>query len=446
MSKQSKYIGIFREEAAEHLENLSLGLLELELKPGDAELIHELLRAAHTLKGSAKMLGLDHIGEIAHKMEDLFNDIEGGRLSISPETVDALLAGTDTIKDIVAQVGTSDAEVPDIGEVLTKLDDAIAGPAKPEKKEKPKKAKKRPKKKRKKAEEKEEKAEPAETEIAAEEEPVEEKVEEKPSEPEHVAQADQKPKPEETETTRRYTVQEKETIRVDTGKLDDLLNVAGELLLNKIKNESQLHRLETLIEKLDQVDMKAGQNGGSTTEAAKRLVEVLSSTQENLKEIYQDFSDAIIELDLYSQEIRNQTMGLRVLPARVLFDEFYRTVRDFARELKKEIRIEITGGETELDKQLLEELRPALVHIIRNSCDHGIESSEVRSKMGKPTGRREGIDIPPGRRRNERPGSSVSHTPPRFQHFGHHHGLFRPWRRYGRRQDQHRAYKGRYYH
>jgi len=77
-------------------------------------------------------------------------------------------------------------------------------------------------------------------------------------------------------------------------------------------------------------------------------------------------------------------MNLRVLPASVLFDEFYRTVRDFSRELQKEIRLEVSGGETELDKQLIEGLRPPLIHIIRNSCDHGIEKPEERKAKGKP--------------------------------------------------------------
>ncbi len=80
MDKQEKYIRIFQEEAEEHLTSLSLGLLELEQCSDDAELIHELLRNAHTLKGSAKMLGLGHIGDVAHVMEDIFKAVEDGEL------------------------------------------------------------------------------------------------------------------------------------------------------------------------------------------------------------------------------------------------------------------------------------------------------------------------------------------------------------------------------
>ena len=389
MSRQSKYIGIFREEAAEHLENLSLGLLELELSPEDSKLIHSLLRAAHTLKGSAKMLGLEHIGEVAHIMEDIFKEIEESRIDISPETVDALLAGTDIIKEIVDNVGAGSEGEIDLEEVMGKLTAVMKGEPAPA-----------PQEETSAEEEREEKAK-AEVEAETQEEtPPEPEVEkEAPPEPAEKAAKPEKetPLPAEPEKNgtqtepaqkRIQTHQERETIRVDTKKLDDLLNVAGELLINKTKMESHTHRLAQILEKYDRTGSEESGNGGDPQQAVNRLASIIRETFDELAELQQHLSDSVVELDLFSQEIRNYAMNLRVLPANVLFDEFYRTVRDFSRQMKKEIRLEITGGETELDKQLIEELRPALVHIIRNCCDHGIEMPETRTKAGKS---REGV-------------------------------------------------------
>jgi len=377
MDKRTKYIAIFREEAAEHLANLSLGLMELELRPEDKELIHSLLRAAHTLKGSAKMLGLEQIGEVAHKMEDLFKAIEDKLIGVSSETVDALLAGTDTIKEIVDSVGAEVEKEVDIQKPLHKLMAALEILEKPEKEQK---EEKHPKKEKHKEKPKQEKPPEVKTQ------PEPQGVPEPAPEPEPAPlSTDEKMKTMEADVLRRYGKTEKDTIRVDTQKLDTLLNVAGELLINKIKMESHLHHLGGMIEKLERTEAKPGKNGGNPLETVKQLSENLQNMKENLQDLFQNLGDSVVELDFFSQEIRNQAMGLRVLPARVLFDEFYRTVRDFAKELKKEIRLEVTGGETELDKQLIEELRPALVHIIRNSCDHGIETPEVRTRLGKPT-------------------------------------------------------------
>jgi len=123
---KAKYMAIFREEATEHLDNLSLGLLELELRPDDKELIHSLLRAAHALKGSAALMGLEQIKELAQKLEDIFKAIDDKLLIVSTEIVDALLAGTDTIKAIVDSAGSETEIKKAIQKAENKLDAVLA--------------------------------------------------------------------------------------------------------------------------------------------------------------------------------------------------------------------------------------------------------------------------------------------------------------------------------
>lgn len=383
MADPKKYISIFREEADEHLTSLGLGLLELEQRSSDKELIHELLRNAHTLKGSAKMLGFNHIGEVAHKMEDIFKAVECGSLSINASLIDVLLLGTDTIRDIVEKISTQDNPVIDVSDTVGALEKvmSVTSPTTnediketpkakvfaSEEAEKPQEKKSR-KRKRKNVEEIGAKihAPLTETRISTIE-----------------CAQEATPKVE----TRYIGSTTRETIRVDTWKLDDLLNLAGELLINKIKLESKLHQLRMLLEGLGKFK-NLSQNGGDPAEKSQRISEFMQSLHDSLDTIYQEMSEDVVELDIFSQEIRNNAFSLRVIPASTLFDEFQRTVRDFSKELSKEIQLKVTGGETELDKQLLEELKPALIHLIRNSCDHGIEPPDIREAIGK---NREGL-------------------------------------------------------
>lgn len=397
MADQAKYIRIFKEEAEEHLSSLSLGLLELEQRAQDRALIHELLRNAHTLKGSSKMLGLTHIGEVAHKMEDIFKAVEDGVLTISPALIDLLLMGTDTIRDIVDRISRGEAtDLVDVSEQVGKLisvfqvdkDGPKAEPTAPvpapqpaeeipELTEKPKKA-------RKKAKTREQGAESHSPAPVAQATPVvsaQAPALSAPGEaPGVVADA---PGAAPKSDMARVAQAMRETIRVDTLKLDDLLNLAGELLINKIKLEGRLHRMNILLDSFNQLSL-IKENGGASQKKIQDLMTDIYDLRTRFQNLYQDLSEDMIELDLFSQEIRNHAFALRVLPASTLFDEFQRTVRDFARELGKEIRLDVIGGETELDKQLLEELRPALIHIVRNSCDHGIEPPDVRKAAGKP--------------------------------------------------------------
>jgi two-component system, chemotaxis family, sensor kinase CheA len=385
--KRQKYLRIFQAEAAEHLKGLNEGLLLLEKDPGNAEVIHSILRSAHTLKGSSRMLGLTEIGEIAHKMEDLLKAVEESQLGLTAELTDLLLQGTDAITALVDEqaAGRTGAGSQDL---VARLAQALSGPAAapappveaavPAPETAPaKKSKKAPSK--------------SKTETAPEPEPPlppPPKVETAPEAPRPPAPPT--PASEKPAEPRRV---EMETVRVEAQRLDVLVDLAGELLINKIKLEGKGHQAKTMFEELEGLLNRWHDffENGQRAEGRARLQELRS----RLQEFYREISEDIIELDVNTQEMQTQALGLRMLPVSALFDEFPRLVRDLARSLGKEIELTISGQETELDKRMLEQLKGPLIHILRNACDHGIEAPEAREQRGKPRAGKIGLHAYP---------------------------------------------------
>ncbi len=342
--KKQKYLKIFREEADEHLKNLNEGLLELEKNPERADLIQVLLRSAHTLKGSARMLGLEEIGTIAHKMEDIFKDVEKGELAVESGVMDLLFEGTDSINQLVSEMTSGKKPTVNVKEYEARVTKTREAPVK--------------KKARKPGPEKETKDE---SEAAEELESRAEPSGQAPKEEPLKAQLD--------------------TIRVEAGRMDQLVNLAGELILNKNKLETRSYRSRSFIEELDQILGKWQEYfvDGHREEGRRKLQELRVA----LQGFHQEFSEDLIELDYNTQEMQTHALSLRMLPISTLFEEFPRFVRDVARDMGKKIELNLFGGETELDRRMLEELRGPLIHLIRNCCDHGIEAPDVRKSRGK---------------------------------------------------------------
>jgi two-component system chemotaxis sensor kinase CheA len=363
--KKQKYLRIFKTEADEHIKHLNEGLLQLEREPGREDLIQLLLRSAHTLKGSARMLGLEEIGTIAHRMEDVFKDVENEKLKVDHRIMDLLFEGADGITRLVDELTSGKKPTVNIEQYEARVKDALEGkPLEGKEKPKPKKDEKPGKKER-----------PA----GVEEAPKAKK--------ESKAAPKKKPKREKEEPAR---IEEPPAPSVDAGleslkgHIDTIrvVNLTGELILNKTKLETKMYHAKELIENLEDIlaNWQEYTANGNSEEGRRRIQEVRSG----LQKFYQDYSDDILELDYNTQEMQTHALSLRMLPISTLFEEFPRFVRDVSHEMKKNIELRIRGGETELDKRMLEELRGALIHLIRNACDHGIEPPEVRRGEGKP--------------------------------------------------------------
>lgn len=345
---------------------LNKGLLELEQGSASPGTINNIFRAAHTLKGSSRMLGLENIGAIAHKMEDIFKAVENKELEPEAHVVDLLFKGMDTITRLLDPDAGGEVETENVIKSLDQVFEKKPSPAAEKKKKPAKKARK--------------KAVPEEEPVPPEEE-LEFSVEQKSPEPPLAAEPEDKPPPEKQEPETQAVQKAADTLRVDVARLDRMVDLSGELTINKGKIESKSHIAKQMLDNISSLltDFDSLTSDGSRPRAKAQLQEIRNACYEFVQELSED----VVELDMNVGEIQNSALNLRMTPASSLFDEFPRLVRDLSRDLGKKARIIIQGEDTEVDKRLLEQLRGPLVHLIRNACDHGIESPEQRMKSNK---------------------------------------------------------------
>ncbi|GAQ94234.1 two-component system, chemotaxis family, sensor kinase CheA [Thermodesulfovibrio aggregans] len=310
--EMDEIINEFILEAEEILEQIDPLFVELENKGQDPEIINEIFRGMHTLKGAAGFLGFQNIVDVAHRAETILKKVREGEISISPELTDAILKAVDTLKVLISHVKAKEEYTENIQPVLDLLDSALERASKKE--------------------------------VTEQKEPIEKfTTEVETTEPKEIpAQAPQKEKEKEKEIS---------TLRVDVERIDKVMDLAGEIVLAR-------NRLLNLSNKLE------AKYGGD--EHVEGLVETTSF------------------LDRVTSDLQLAVMKMRMQPLQKVFVKFPRMVRDLARTLGKEVDLEIIGEDTEVDKSVIENIGDPLVHIIRNSIDHGIESPEERLSKGKP--------------------------------------------------------------
>ena len=294
----SRYLEIFCREAEEHLASLQSGLLVLERNPERSSLLHELLRNAHTLKGSARMVGLSDISAITHTMEEQLKGMERGERQVDADAIDLLLKGADAVALITSALLRGEVPDLDVERFVAEYDRGeLTRPA------------------------------PAETREASAE-------------------------------------QQSETVRANVKTLDHLVNLIGEMIINKKRLEAKLLTLKEIAASLP------------------------ADQAQSLSLFRRDLEEDVLYQDYLIQELHEKAMALRMLPLRSISDGFERLVRDLAQQLGKEVRLQIAGHGIEMDRVLLEGLKPMLIHLLTNAVCHGIESPEVRAAAGKP---REGV-------------------------------------------------------
>ncbi len=427
MDYMDEIVAEFVIEAEELLEKLDADLVELEKTPDDLNLINEIFRSAHTIKGTAGFLGFDNMARLTHAAEDILNRMRKGNLAVSAEIMDAILATVDilgTMLDSIRENGKEgDAEVDGLIATLNELnnggqdqaeqsDDPGQPESDAEKAEEQTQAEsgndsstgKEPEakapdggeeKKASASKSKKKKKSPSKSAPA-------EKAEESPApQPEPAAQAEEKPaaaKAPGNETpapaAKKSAEKNKEnrpaqTVRVPVDRLDHLMNLAGELVLGRNRLNQVCQFFETSMDLLFSDDA-----GGWSLDSDRQSVHEIF--EKNIEQL----SEANGLIALISSELQMSVMQTRMMPVGTLFKKVPRMVRDLSREMKKDVEIIIKGEETELDKSVIEELGDPLTHLIRNSMDHGVESPEERKKIGKnPRGRitlfatQEGNDI-----------------------------------------------------
>lgn len=308
--KIKKYLEIFTREAEEHLQVLRQGILALEREGFAPEKGHQLLRSAHTLKGSARLLDLKELEQVAHRLEDLFKELEEGQRSLTPSLTDLMLVATDALEALIAQVHSG-------GEVKVNVQAVLEGLATGT-----------------------------------------------------LPEAPPSPAAEVSAGGRGFG----ESVRTSVAKLDRLVNLMGETLIAR-------HMLE-------ERNREAGRLMAHMEGFLRRLRR--AENYQLLKGIIDEFTrfslalerDAL-SLSYLTEEMHHEAMGLRMLPLATITEDLVRAVRNLAREQQKQVEFSISGQDVELDRMMLEALRPMLLHMLRNSVDHGIETPEERRQAGK---------------------------------------------------------------
>jgi two-component system chemotaxis sensor kinase CheA len=329
--EMKEIIDDFIVESNELIEKVVQDIVEIEKNPED-EIVNGIFRAVHTIKGTSSFLGFNTLSNLSHKAEDVLGRIRKKEMEPDAEIADALLEALDLMKLMIEDIREKGAEDRDVSHTLKKLE--ILNKADSRKKlgeilvdegvisnkeceELLEKQKVEGNKKL--------------GEIAVEEKLITEK---------QLSNV----------LAKQQAHKEEQTIRIDVRKLDELMNLVGELVLGK-------NRLILL----DSLARKGSNNNG----------------------IFDSLSDVTNYVEAVTNDLQLAVMRARLVPIGKLFNKVPRLVRDLSGEFKKKIELKIEGESTELDRSLIEALHDPLIHIIRNSVDHGVEAPEEREKKGK---------------------------------------------------------------
>jgi two-component system chemotaxis sensor kinase CheA len=312
----------------ELMQTVDDAILRLEQDPTNKAIIEEIFRAAHTLKGGSGMFGFKGIERVMHRMENLFDLIRKDKLVPTPETIDVVFQGIDLLRRLLQAVKDGAPCGVKTAPVVRALSYAAKGKTVP-KTNAPAPA-------------------PAPTPAAAAAPaPI-------PAAPKPAA-AGASGHDDERKDARNAKKTEQSTIRVDLERLDVLVNLVGELVIDRTRFASIEEDLRTNFPQI-----KLGSS----------------------------FSETVQLFGRHMNEIQDIIMKVRMVPIGNAFNKFTRVIRDLSRSLNKKIDLIITGEAAELDKTLVEQIGDPLIHLIRNACDHGIEMPEVRKASGKnPTGK-----------------------------------------------------------
>ena len=435
----NQYMDMFLDESHEHLQSLNEGLLRLEENMEEIGAVNDIFRNAHTLKGMSATMGYAKIAELTHEMEDVLDLVRKEQLKLNEDIMDTLFKCLDSLEQMVDSVGNGESEdVVDVSDLVAKLSSISKGTPAPAAAA-PAAAASQPEAETaegdtgldldeidldvmKKAKEaglhiyhvkvtlmetcvlkaarsvmvmhaldeigdviksipaaedlEQEKFEFSFDVVVATENDVEtvknavdtvseiEDIAVQELDPDKLgkdaapapaaktaaapaakaaASAEKKDAAKPAAAAPAKKQHQSQSVRVDIEKLDTLMNLMGELVINKVRLEQigQTHRMSDLMETLEQMDRVTG-------------------------------------------DLQNIVMKVRMVPVSAVFNRFPRMVRDVSKELGKEINLTIEGEETELDRTVIDEIGDPIMHLLRNSLDHGVESPDAREEKGKP--------------------------------------------------------------
>lgn len=330
----------FIAESTELLQNLDEVLVAMETSPEQAELVNRAFRALHTVKGTSGFLGFTHLVEVAHDAEEVLNCLRKGTLPVSRPVVDVLLVAVDQVRTMVRDIAAGARVDYDTSALREKLKSALSGPPV----QAPVKALLGQVMMEEGAITAAELAESLSESASSGKMLGEVLVERQLASPEQVKEAVATQAGEPGEMAAR-------ALRVDVEKLDRLVNLVGELVLER--------------NRLVRLSRKDGEHRSQNNEFSDALSQVAA------------------RVSFLTEELQSATLKTRMVPVETLFRRFPRMVRDVARALGKDVELQLEGQQTEVDKAVVEQISDPLVHLVRNALDHGIELPTAREKQGK---------------------------------------------------------------
>ncbi len=353
-------LSTFRTEAAEHIQTLNQALLQLERAAPDGgeaaehsrqALVQDAFRAAHSLKGAARAVGLTDIEGLAHGLEAVLHAARAGRLSLAPATCDVLYEALDAIQQrLAAEPVATEA----LSRRLTEL-------------------------------------------VSVSRENISESQTAPDGQPEAglISAADAAARAPSTPQGVSVGAPGEDSIRVALDKLDDLMAQVGELLIAKISAEQHLVDTQDVRRQLArwprtwrEIKALAARVNGDT---GRQLAAVLARHDEDLQALarevntlHQAMNRDTQRLGLVATGLQDSVRRVRMVPFQTLIFGLQRVARDAARSEAKRVALRVEGGEVELDKRVLEMLKDPLLHLARNAVSHGIETPDRRASLGKP--------------------------------------------------------------
>jgi two-component system chemotaxis sensor kinase CheA len=339
----------FLTEAGELLSDVDNKLVELEKRPNDAGLLNDVFRGFHTIKGGAGFLNVDELVALCHLTENLFDRLRNHEIALSPELMDVILSATSGVRDMFGHLERGSRPPAADAALLAALQRGLQGSLSSTDAPTPSASGGEPDWDGLYAVLVDSPSVTKESEAAAQA-TVREVQSRGPG-----RRATDQPDAEGARAGRRendrVAVSQETTIRIDTNRLDQVLNLSGEIGLAK----NRLNCLRT--------DILGGKTDAETLRA---------------------LDEAVSHLDLLVGDLQNAVMKTRMQPIGRLFQKYPRVARDMSRQLGKKVELILEGEDTELDKTMIEELGDPLIHLVRNAVDHGIESPEERLAAGKP--------------------------------------------------------------
>lgn len=346
---------IFLKEGWELIEKINSDLVKLENKQ-DKKILDNLNRNFHTLKGSAQMFGKEKIGTIAHKTEDFLIYVLENQVTLPDHALDPVFAGIDEIQSALNSIKAGKGEICVSYQSVIESLERILSQVK------------------------------SGSEISAPE-----AVTSDTTKPEEPVQSEEPEKPE-------------SEIKLSTNYLDKLINLAAELVVNKTQLNSHLSNLKNLgvvMDKnretlnkagyqLDDYFEKFGKKDPSLDEIKKltgeykKLSGTISDMSNEFSSLAHEFEKKISRISNLTKMLHDDILQVRMVPIENLFNRYPRVVRDISHKQNKKVKLNFEGQNTELDRAMIESVYDPLMHLLRNSIDHGIELPEVRKKSGKP--------------------------------------------------------------